>query len=250
MPSAGDTSGITMDSSADALATTIMTPNINHDAPLPAQRPRDSSIIRELAIVSLIIAPLALLPILTIRHGLRRISSQVHEITALQAESLRASSTTQLIATQSAARDRAVLEATRMDLMKHKTNAGMRLGNMGKEVQALRKGLEEARSRTEVEDLAKEDAQAAKREVVAMRNDLKAMALAVNLVAKGKNGVGLSPQTLDEMASSLVDIAAFIEEVETLEGLERKGSDPRGIEKIRKLALKLHTLAGSPPQPQ
>jgi len=55
----------------------------------------------------------------------------------------------------------------------------------------------------------------------------------------------LNAKTLDEIASSLVDIAAFVEEVETLEGLERRGSDPRGVEKMRKLALKLHSLAGS-----
>lgn len=180
-----------MDASSDARSKISASPKIDRDAALPVQRPRDNStgIIRELAIVSLIVAPLALLPILTIRHGLRRISNQMHELTALQTEALRqsSSSTTQLIA---ARRDQTLLEATRMDLMRHREDAGVRFGNMGKEIRALQQGLVEVRSRADVDIAAKEDAQAAKREVAAMRNDLKAMALAVNMVAKGKNGVG------------------------------------------------------------
>ncbi|KAG9015808.1 hypothetical protein FRB95_009140 [Tulasnella sp. JGI-2019a] len=225
----------------------IPIPNANPTAEATLPRARESSLIRELAIVSLIVAPLALLPLLATRHGLRRISQHVHEIKTLQADAIHQSS---LMSSRAAMQDRTRLESMRMEFMKHREVSGMRLGTMGKEVRELQKILAEVKSRADADAQAVEDGLSAKSEVAAVRNDMKALALAVHTVAKGQAGVHLSAQTLEGMASSLVDIAAFIEEVETLEGLERRGSDPRGVEKIRKLALKLHSVAGSPPQPQ
>lgn len=64
------------------------------------------------------------------------------------------------------------------------------------------------------------------------------------LMVQNEQGyVRISPRTLEEIASSFVDIAAFVEEMETMEGLERRGLDPRGIEKMRRLAMNLHAVA-------
>ena len=75
----------------------------------------------------------------------------------------------------------------------------------------------------------------------------------------------LSPQVIEEIASSFVDVAGFIEEVETMvrpplgivapwltltqEGLERRGIDPRGVDKMRRLAMNLHATANGTPRP-
>ncbi|KDQ20725.1 hypothetical protein BOTBODRAFT_183462 [Botryobasidium botryosum FD-172 SS1] len=61
------------------------------------------------------------------------------------------------------------------------------------------------------------------------------------------------PEVLKELGATIGHIAAFMDEIELkaslrlghLDGLERKGNDPRGIEKARAVALKLQSLADS-----
>jgi len=53
------------------------------------------------------------------------------------------------------------------------------------------------------------------------------------------------PEILKELGATLGHIAAFMDEIEMKDGLERKGKDPRGIEEARSLALKLQNLANS-----
>jgi len=53
------------------------------------------------------------------------------------------------------------------------------------------------------------------------------------------------PEILKELGATIGHIAAFMDEIELKDGLERKGDDPRGIEKARAVALKLQSLADS-----
>jgi len=193
--------------------------------PSTAQNARSrSSLSREVAIISLVATPFIVLPLLYFRR-LRTLSDRVLEIKALQTEVLRQST-----ASSHRAGDRA-LEAVRA----HEKSTGRDMLALRKDFEAIKVAANEQN-----ENLA--------RDVAAMRSEMKALSSRVQTVADKEPAVSLSAKTLDEMASSLVDVAAFVEEVETLEGLERRGTDPRGIQKMRQLALKLHSLAGAAPQ--
>lgn len=143
----------------------------NSDLPSPAQ---SSSIIRELAIVSLIVAPLAFLPFLPLRRRLRTISDHLLEIKCQQAEALR-------LSTLARTRQDRLAETTRTELLKHKEDTGARIGALTREVQLLQRGLLDVQARADKE--ANENKEATRRDYMSMRGDVKALAHRVQVVA-------------------------------------------------------------------
>ncbi|KAG8948557.1 hypothetical protein FRC00_008545, partial [Tulasnella sp. 408] len=147
---------------------------------------------------------------------LSRLSQHVHELTKQHDITSR-----QSILTQD--RDSMVLKRLKLDL-----------GRYTEEVRNEVRGV-------------KDKSEGVVQEVGSLKADVARLAKEVRKVAqlaeKEQGYVRISPRMLEEIASSFVDIAAFVEEMETMEGLERRGLDPRGIEKMRRLAMNLHAVA-------
>ncbi|KAG8900775.1 hypothetical protein FRB99_005765 [Tulasnella sp. 403] len=224
-------------------------PNVNHIPETPSSRsiaantdrlgdprlvyhtsgePPKTTLTRDLVVVALVVAPLVFLPFIPLRRRLGGISKEVGEMKALQRETMLQSSLVQ-------DRDAKMLRAIRSTIQKHQEGSGQRMDFMQKEIGALQASLGEERTRLE-------------KEVSLVRADIVHLAERVETAATEKeSGVKLPPRTLEEIAAAFVDIAAFVEEMETLEGLERRGKDPRGVERMRRLAMNLHALAGSVP---
>lgn len=116
-----------------------------------------------------------------------------------------------------------ILQRLKLDLGNYKEEVWKEVGGVKEKGEGVEKRM--GLLKTDVERLAKQ-----------VRN-------AAAAAEKEQEYVRISPRTLEEIASSFVDIAAFVEEMETMEGLERRGLDPRGIEKMRRLAMNLHAAA-------
>ncbi|KAG9042040.1 hypothetical protein FS837_011431 [Tulasnella sp. UAMH 9824] len=195
---------------------TSSTDPLSSTPPSSSTSPTPYPLIRELIFVSLIVTPLVLLPYIPLRRKLSRLSRQVHELTKQHDITLR-----QSILTQD--RDSMVLKRLKLDLGKYREEV-----------------------RNEVRGV-KDKSEGVVQEVGSLKADVHRLAKEVRkvgeLAEKEQGYVRISPRTLEEIASSFVDIAAFVEEMETMEGLERRGLDPRGIEKMRRLAMNLHAAA-------
>jgi len=144
-------------------------------------------------------------------------------------------------------RDLTALKAMRLELHRNREEHTLKVAGFQQEVSALRKALEEDEKKKGwllglgLGKIRKMDEQM----VDSLRMDFRDLANKVQVQSERSAKLSLGPQTLEEIAASFVDIAAFIEEMEVTEGLERKGSDPRGVDKMRKLAMKLHALAAA-----
>ena len=222
--------------------------------------PSESNLVRELTLVSLVVLPLLALPFLPLRKRLNRISAHVSDMKSVTQTALRQASIAQ-------DRDLTLLEGLRADLARHKESTDVQLRDI-KVAQALI-GERQAKSERFHGDLKKlkADVQTLSTLLTTVKQDGNKYVSSLSTARPNLMMVlfRLSPQVIEEIASSFVDVAGFIEEVETMvrpplgimapwltltqEGLERRGIDPRGVDKMRRLAMNLHATANGTPRP-
>ncbi|EMD40715.1 hypothetical protein CERSUDRAFT_91451 [Gelatoporia subvermispora B] len=209
--------------------------HMDETRPAAPETRKQPSTLTHLLILSSILVPIALLPYLTVRARLTTLQRSVAEganaTTGLRRD------LSHLIAAFSARRT----EQDRLVSLLNETNANVGWLRRKAEQAVVDRAASEARMLKELRatrlELEKLESDAARSEQARQLIERDRLRLVQSLKSESDR-IRTRLSGLEELGSSLADIAAFMHEVELQQALPPKKGDGRGIERIRQLAYK------------